>query len=102
MSPGAKAAPATMVNVHPIGRSREELAPVETGITSCDDGPRVCVGGRFAGEVAGVELRDGGVEVVEVERDPGLDPVVGVDLDYPQEIALNAPDPRRCASIGNA
>ena len=49
------------------------------------------VGGRFAGEVAGIELRDGGVDVVEVERDPGLDPVVGVDLDYPQEICAERP-----------
>ena len=68
MSPGAKRCPATVVDAHPIWRSREELAPVETGITSCDDGPRARVGGRFAGDVAGVELGNGGVEVVEVER----------------------------------
>ena len=36
----------------------------------------------FAGEVAGVELGDGGLEVVEVEDDNRPDPLVGVDLDY--------------------
>ena len=39
------------------------------------------VGGRFAGEVSGVEFREGGVDVVEVERDDRDDPLVGVDLD---------------------
>ena len=43
------------------------------------------MGGRFAGEVTGIEFRDGGVDVVEVERDARHDPLVGVDLDYPQE-----------------
>ena len=42
----------------------------------------VCAcGGRFAGEVSGVEFLEGGVDVVEVERDDRRDPVVGVDLD---------------------
>ena len=36
---------------------------------SADDRPRVRVGGCFAGEVPGIELCEGGVEVVEVERD---------------------------------
>ena len=40
-----------------------------------------CVGGGFACEVAGVELFEGSVEVVEVERDERCDPIVGVDLD---------------------
>ena len=35
---------------------------------------------RFAGEVPGIEFCDGGVEVVEVERDSCDDPLVGVDL----------------------
>ena len=39
------------------------------------------VGGRFAGEVSGVEFLEGGVEVVGVEHDARRDPVVGVDLD---------------------
>ncbi len=39
------------------------------------------MGGRFAGEVAGVELGDGGVEVVDVENDACRGSVVGVDLD---------------------
>ena len=78
-----------MVNVHPIGRSREELAPVERGISGRDDRPRVRVGGRFAGEVSGIELGDGRVEVFEVERDERRDPLVGVDLDDVKGIVLN-------------
>jgi len=50
---GGESCSATMVNVHPIGRRREVLAPVETGISSCDDGPRVRVGGGFPSEVPG-------------------------------------------------
>jgi hypothetical protein len=40
------------------------------------------VGCRFAGEVACVELGDGGVKVVGVECDERRDPLVGVDLDH--------------------
>ena len=39
------------------------------------------MGGRFAGEVPGVEFLEGGVDVVGVERDCADDLVVGVDLD---------------------
>ena len=49
--------------------------PVERGVGARDDRPRVRVGGRFAGEVAGIELLEGGVDVVEVERDARRDPV---------------------------
>ena len=37
--------------------------------------------GRFSGEVPGVELLEGGVDVVEFERDASREPIVGVDLD---------------------
>jgi len=70
-----------MVNAHPIGRSREKLAPVETGITCCDDGPRVRVGGGFACDIAGFELGNSRVEVCEVERNGRYDPLLRVDLD---------------------
>src|SRR5215469_16874997 len=43
--------------------------------------PRVRMGGRFAGKVSSVEFGDGGVHVVEVERDQRCDPLVGADLD---------------------
>ena len=42
--------------------------PVERGVGLRDDRPGVRVGGRFAGEVSGVELLEGGVDVVEVEQ----------------------------------
>src|ERR1700733_1796312 len=86
---GGETCSATMVNAHPIGCSREKLAPVETGITSCDDGPGVRVGGGFAGEVPGVELREGFVEVFEVVRNARYDPLLRVDLDDVEGIVLN-------------
>ncbi len=49
----------------------------------------VCAyGGRFAGEVAGIEFREGGVDVVEVEHDDRRDPVVGVDLDDVERLGV--------------
>ena len=49
---------------------------LSAGVGPRDDRPRVRVGGRFAGEVARIELGDGGVEVVEVEHDDRHDLVV--------------------------
>ena len=60
--------------------------PVERGVGIRDDRTRVRVCGAFAGEVTGVEFLEGGVEVVEVERDCRCDPLVGVDLDDVQDI----------------
>ena len=53
-----------------------------------DDRPCVSVGGRFAGEVSGVELREGGVDIVEVEYDVRRDPLVGVDLDDDEQLGV--------------
>ena len=80
-SPGANAVPRRWSMFDPVRRRRGEFVPVERGVGPRDDRPRVRVGGRFAGEVPGVELLEGGVDVVEVERDERRDPVVGVDLD---------------------
>ena len=88
MSPGAKAIAAPMVDVHPVRRRRGKFVPVECGVGPRDDRPRMRVGGRFAGEVSGVELLEGGVDVVEVERDSGHDPVVGVDLDDAEHLGV--------------
>ena len=44
------------------------------------------VGRRFAGEVPGIELREGGVDVFGVENDESHDPLVGVDLDDVEDI----------------
>ena len=78
-SPGANVT-APVVDVHPVRRRRGEFVPVECGVDPRDDRPRVRVGGRFAGEVSGVELREGGVDVVGVEHDVRHDPLVGIDL----------------------
>ena len=48
--------------------------------------PRVRVGGRFAGKVAGVEFFEGGVDVVGVEPDARHDPAVGVDLEDAEQL----------------
>ena len=77
-----------MVDVHPVRRRRGEFAPVERGVGPRDDRPRVRVGGRFAGEVPGIELLEGGVDVVEVEHDARRDPVVGVDLDDAEHLGV--------------
>ena len=59
-------------------------------VCPCDDRPRVRVGGRFAGEVPGVEFLEGGVDVVEIEHDLCRDLFVGVDLDDVDHLAWNA------------
>ncbi len=49
----------------------------------------VCAcGGRFAGEVPGIEFLEGSVDVVEVEHDTRRDPVVGVDLDDAEHLGV--------------
>ena len=80
-----------MVDVDPVRRRRGEFVSVERGVGPCDDRPCVRVGGRFAGEVPGVELLEGGVDVVEVEHDARRDPVVGVDLDDAEHLDGETP-----------
>ncbi len=58
-----------MVDIRPVRRRRRELAAVQRGVGLRNNRPRVRVGGRFAGEVAGVEFLEGSVDVVEVEHD---------------------------------
>ena len=62
--------------------------PVDCGEGPRDDRPCVRVGGRFAGEVPGVEFLEGGVDVVGVEHDDRRDPVVGVDLDEGEHLGV--------------
>ena len=45
------------------------------------------MGGRFAGEVSGVEFLEGGVDVLEVERDVDY-PLVDVDLHKAEHLAV--------------
>ena len=45
--------------------SRRLLVPIERGVGLRDDRPCVARGRRLAGEVSGVEFREGGVDVVE-------------------------------------
>src|ERR1700744_1155911 len=64
------------------------FVPVEPGVEPRDHRPRVCVDGRFAGEVSGVEFREGGVDVLRVERDPCHDSLVRVDLNDAEEFEV--------------
>ena len=69
-----------MVDVNRIWCRSGKFVPVERGVGPHDDRPCVRVGGRFAGEVSGVEFFEGGVEVIGVERNACHDLVFGVDL----------------------
>jgi len=64
------------------GSSRRLIARV----AARDRRPRAPVRGRFAGEIAGIELSDGGVEVVGVEGDERRGPLVGVELADTEDI----------------
>ena len=51
------------------------------------------MGGGFAGEVAGVEFFEGGVDVVDVEHDNRRNPLVGVDLHDGEKLGKKGFDP---------
>ena len=61
---------------------------VERSVVPRDKRPCVRVGGRFTGEVPGVEFLEGSVEIVGVERDTCSDPLVGVDLDDAEQFGV--------------
>ena len=60
---------AAVVDVYPVRCGRGRFASIECGVDPCDDRPRLCVGGSFAGEVSSVEFLEGGVDVVGIEHD---------------------------------
>ena len=62
------APPSPVVDVHKVRCRRGYLPPVEVGVASGDDRPRVHVGGCLPGEVPGVELGECGVDVVGIEN----------------------------------
>ena len=66
------------------------FVPIERGVGPRDHRPRPRVGRRLAGEVPGIELLEGGIDVVDVENDVRRDPSVGVDLDDAEYSTWNA------------
>src|SRR6201993_4928181 len=78
----------SMVDKHRIGRRRWQLPLVKHSTGPCHCRPCACVGCRFAGEVAGFEFREGGVDVFEIEQNPCHDPLVSVDLDDAEKFDL--------------
>ena len=82
-----------MVDVYPVRRRRGKFVAAEGGVVLRDDRPGLRVGGRFAGEISGVEFLEGGVDVVKVDCDESRDPVVGVDLDEVEHFGLGRRGP---------
>ena len=64
---------------------------IEQGIRLRDRRPSLRVGGRFAGEVTGVEFGDGGVELVGVEQFGSGEPIVYLDFDDADISAATSP-----------
>src|ERR1700739_702863 len=76
---GVPCSPA-VIDIHEVRCRLTQFAQCERGVTSRAERPRVRMGGRLSSEVAGVELGDGGLEVVQVERDVSRQQLVGVSL----------------------
>ena len=64
--------------------------PVERGVGGRDDRPCAGAGGGFTGQVTGIELLEGSLDVFDVEHDDGCDSVVGIDFDDVEQFCLKA------------
>src|SRR5947209_14472361 len=91
---GFESYPAPVIDVQAVRRRRWNLATIERGIRARNHRPRVRVRGGFAGQVARVKLLECGVDVVAVEYDDGVDPVVGVDRDDAEHLSNDLTGPR--------
>ena len=67
--------------------------PVERRVASRDDRPCVRVGGRLARKVPRVEIGYGGLELVDVVHHVCRTPLVGIDLDDNEKVALERFEP---------
>ncbi len=65
---GCKRCHPAVVDAHHVRRCRREFAPIVRNVCIRNHRPGIRVRGRFASEIAGVELFEGGVDVVGVER----------------------------------
>src|ERR1700730_1231942 len=83
----------TVVDVHTVRRRRGDFVSVVRGLDLRNGRPYVRVGARFACEVSSIEFLEGGVEVVEVERDVGYHPLIDVDLEYAQRLTVEGLGP---------
>src|SRR5829696_7104878 len=63
---GRERCSSAVIDIHPLRRRRGNFVPVDSGGGFRDDRPRLRVGGRFADEVPGIEILEGGVDVVDV------------------------------------
>ncbi len=77
---GLERASAPAIDGGPVCRGK--FVPVERGVCLCNHGPGLRVGGGLTGDVSGVELFDGSVDVVSDRTGPAaVSTVVGVDFD---------------------
>ena len=66
----------SVIDIHPIRRRRRQFVTIERRVGFQDCRPRGRVRCRFPGEVAGIELRAGSVDVTRVEKDGRRDPIL--------------------------
>ncbi len=86
---GRKPCHPAVVDTHHIRCRRCDFTPIVRNENTRNYRPCARVGCCFAGEISGVEFRDGGVEVLEVENDNTRDSLLGVDLHDLEGIVLN-------------
>ena len=82
---GRERSRSSVIDAHAV-RCHLELSHVRRCVRPSYERPCSGVDCRFAGEVAGIEFRDGGVEVVGVEGDERRGPPVGVELADTEDI----------------
>src|SRR4029079_3285012 len=85
---GLRSYAAAMVDVDAARCRFRNLSGIERGKGTRYDRPGVRMGSRFPVAIPSVELGEGGVDVVGVEREACHDPVVEVDLDEPEYLRL--------------
>src|ERR1700678_3184594 len=90
-----------MVDVYRVWSGHGNLTAIDRGVYLCNHRPRVRMGGRLAREVSSIKLRDGGIEVFEVERDHRREFLVGVDLDDHEHLGKERFDPFVATREGN-
>src|ERR1700733_2966226 len=81
----------SMIDVTRIRSCRGKYLPIERRVGPRNHRPPVRIWRRFARDVSSIEFLESGVDVVEVERDDGNDPLVGVDLDDAKHFDAESP-----------
>ena len=83
---GLERGSAPAIDCGPVRRGK--FVPVERGVGLCNDGPRVRVVGRFAGEVPGVEFAKAASKSSGSNMTCAAILLVGVDLDDVKQLGV--------------